>query len=129
MRRRVVRGKRVLGGSAERQKQSHARALAFLALDQELTPAWASTMRCTIGKPRPVPLGRVVKNGVQGAFSHLGVHAVPLIFDLNRDRGATGERCTRDHDVHAPALAHRLTSVLDQVVEDEPKQVRVDQTV
>src|SRR6478736_6310067 len=123
---RVAFCKLFFGGFTQRQEQRHARACAFLTLDQELATVSIDDALHD-RQPQAGAAGPRGEERVERALSHFGLHAVAVILDLNRDRGsAAGKLVACHHDVHATASLHRLASVLHQIVEHEPEQVRVD---
>src|SRR5450755_1734914 len=75
-------------------------------------------------EPRTARAGR--EKRVERAFADLWLHAVAVIFDLDRYGGAARQLAARHDDVHTATAAHRLTRVLHQVVEDQTEQARVD---
>lgn len=93
-------------------------------LSSVIVPPCASTMRSTIASPSPVPLGRVVKNGVFARLLTWDRFLSRIAYRHHRARRVV-LRVGRDRHRQRADAAHRLDGVSDQVVEDLAEQARV----
>ena len=88
-------------------------------------PPCASTMRSTMASPRPVPLGRVVKNGSRARErTCVSIPSPVSMMSTATPPTPVLRVAPHPHGERAPA-AHRLHGVVDEVVEDLPEEVRV----
>ncbi len=88
-------------------------------------PPWASTMRSTMARPSPVPLGTRREERIERARSNLGVHSFAGVDDVDgQPFGPSVADGAHAHGERAVG-AHRLHRVVDQVVEDLAQEVRV----